>query len=70
VDSEAAAYLLDRGAGINWVAPWEDLTPRDAAERGQRQNGVDARELIGWLRRQGARRFDEGSAPTVAPDRP
>jgi hypothetical protein len=44
-----AAYLLDRGADLNWIPPWEDLTPLDAAQRS------DATDLVGWLRARGAR---------------
>ena len=35
-----AAYLLDRCADINWIAPWDGHTPLDAARR----NGFD--ELV------------------------
>jgi ankyrin repeat protein len=45
----AAEYLLERGADLNWVPPWEDLTPLDAARRNE------AGELVAWLRRRGAR---------------
>ena len=45
----AAAYLLDRGADLNWIPPWEDLTPLDAAERS------GATELVHWLRGRGAK---------------
>ena len=48
-----AAFLLDRGADINWVAPWEDRTPLDAALR----SGAEA--VAGWLRKLGARTFAE-----------
>ncbi len=48
-----AAFLLDRGADINWVAPWEDRTPLDAALR----SGAEA--MVGWLRGLGARTFAE-----------
>jgi hypothetical protein len=44
-----AAYLLARGAALDWPAPWEPATPRDAAER-EGHAGVAA-----WLRQQGAR---------------
>ena len=44
-----AEYLLDRGADIDWVPPWEPLTPLDAAVRG------GAGDLAGWLRDRGAR---------------
>jgi hypothetical protein len=39
----AAAYLLKRGADVNWFG-YDDLTPLDAARR----EGAD--ELIEWLR--------------------
>ncbi len=45
----AATYLLDRGAELDWLPPWEDLTPLDAANRS------GATELVGWLRTRGAR---------------
>jgi ankyrin repeat protein len=44
-----AEYLLDRGADLDWVPPWEPLTPLDAAARG----GAD--DLVAWLRGRGAR---------------
>jgi uncharacterized protein len=44
-----AEYLLDRGADIDWVPPWEPRTPLDAAAR----SGAD--DLVGWLRARGAR---------------
>jgi uncharacterized protein len=50
----AAEYLLDRGADLNWIPPWEQLTPLDAAERSE------ATELVEWLRARGA-----GSATEV-----
>jgi hypothetical protein len=43
-----AEYLLDRGADLNWIPPWEELTPLDAARRSS------AVELAQWLRNQGA----------------
>jgi uncharacterized protein len=45
---QAAEYLLDRGADLNWIPPWEPLTPLDAAERSE------AAELVEWLRARGA----------------
>lgn len=45
---EAAEYLLDRGADLNWLAPWEPMTPLDAAERGEYD------ELVAWLKARGA----------------
>ena len=47
---EAVRFLLDRGANVDWVPPWEDLTPMDAAVRSQRENGVDAQPVIDFLR--------------------
>ncbi len=44
-----AEYLLDRGADLNWLPPWEALTPLDAARRS------DASELGEWLRGRGAK---------------
>jgi uncharacterized protein len=45
---QCAAYLLDRGAELNWIPAWEQLTPLDAARRS------DAVELVEWLRGRGA----------------
>ncbi len=50
---QAAEYLLDQGADLNWLPPWEQLTPLDAAERSE------AGELVEWLRARGARRASE-----------
>jgi uncharacterized protein len=46
---EAAEYLVDRGAELNWIPPWEELTPLDAAQRS------DADGLVKWLRARGAK---------------
>jgi ketosteroid isomerase-like protein len=43
----AAAYLLERGADINWVG-YDDLTPLEAAQRS------GATDLLVWLRDHGA----------------
>lgn len=43
-----AEVLLDRGAAIDWLPPWERATPLDAA---QREGAVD---LVSWLRARGA----------------
>ncbi|MGH2698636.1 MAG: ankyrin repeat domain-containing protein [Actinomycetota bacterium] len=51
-----AEYLLDRGADLNWIPPWENLTPIDAAERS------DAAELVRWLRGRGAKSASENTA--------
>ncbi|MFI9638811.1 ankyrin repeat domain-containing protein [Micromonospora sp. NPDC051925] len=42
-----AAYLLARGAQLNWVPPWEHLTALDAATR------RGATGLVAWLRARG-----------------
>lgn len=49
----AAEYLLSRGATVNWIPPWEELTPLDAARR----SGAD--ELVEWLGGQGGKRAEE-----------
>ena len=48
----AAAYLLGRGADVNWIG-WDDLTPLDVAQ----QSGAD--ELVAWLRTMGAQSASE-----------
>jgi hypothetical protein len=50
-----AEYLLQRGADLNWIPPWEDLTPLDAATRHQ------ADELVLWLHGHGAKSATEPS---------
>lgn len=45
---ECAQYLLARGADLNWIPPWERVTPLDAAVRD------GAEDLAAWLREQGA----------------
>lgn len=50
----AAEYLLEAGADLNRIAPWERLTPLDAAVRSSEQNGTHAEALIDWLRSAGA----------------
>ncbi|MGH3165737.1 MAG: ankyrin repeat domain-containing protein, partial [Trebonia sp.] len=47
---ETARYLAERGADINWRAPWSGETPLDAA-REQHQRAV-----VAWLTESGARR--------------
>ena len=46
---QVAEYLLDRGAEVNWMPQWEDLTPLDAAAR------ENADELVRRLRHRGAK---------------
>ena len=43
-----AEYLLQKGAELNWVAPWDGLTPLDAARRSK------AAQLAAWLTERGA----------------
>ena len=50
---EAAELLLDRGAELNWLPPWEERTPLDAARRSE------APELAAWLESRGARSATE-----------
>jgi hypothetical protein len=49
----AAEYLLDRGAELNWISTWDQLTPLDAARRSE------AEDLVAWLRLRGAKSADE-----------
>jgi uncharacterized protein len=49
----AAEYLLERGADLNWISGWDGLTPLDAARRSE------AHELVEWLQRRGARTASE-----------
>jgi hypothetical protein len=42
-----AKYLLQQGADLNWVAPWDGTTPLDAARRN------NFHELAAWLAEQG-----------------
>jgi hypothetical protein len=43
----AAELLLERGADMNSLPPWEELTPLDAARRSE------ARDVVEWLLAQG-----------------
>jgi uncharacterized protein len=45
---EAARYLLEHGADLNWVG-WDDLTSLDVAVQ------AGHKELADWLRDQGAK---------------
>jgi ankyrin repeat protein len=42
-----AEYLLQEGAELSWIAPWDGLTPLDAARRSE------ATQLAAWLTDQG-----------------
>lgn len=46
---QAAEYLLERGALLNWISVWDGLTPLDAARRNP--NG----DLVQWLQNRGAK---------------
>jgi len=51
---QATAHrLLQQGAELNWVAPWDGLTPLDAARRSE------ADQLANWLVTRGARTASE-----------
>ena len=56
---QAAEYLLDRGADLNWIG-WDELTPLDVASQ------AEASELVDWLRSNGAKTAGE----LKAADRP
>ena len=43
----AAEYLVERGADLNWISTWDELTPLDAARR----SGAD--QLVQWLQPRG-----------------
>lgn len=44
-----AEYLVEQGARLDWIAPWEPMTALDAAVR----SGAD--DLAAWLRDRGAK---------------
>jgi ankyrin repeat protein len=50
---QAAEYLLDRGADLNWVPGWDQHTPLDMAQ------ASGAEDLVEWLQGQGARSADQ-----------
>ena len=52
---EAAQLLHERGADLDWIPPWEELTPLDAATRSVRENGTAAHDLLAWLVERGAK---------------
>ena len=56
---QCAEYLLDRGAELNSIPPWENLTPLDAAER------EHATGLMQWLRARGATTAARRSDPAA-----
>jgi ankyrin repeat protein len=46
---QAAQYLLERGADLNWLPPWAKGHPLDIAEKSGNQ------DLVAWLRARGAK---------------
>jgi len=50
---QVAEFLLARGADLNWISTWDELTPLDAARR----EGAD--ELVEWLVGRGAKSTSE-----------
>ncbi len=46
-------YLLARGADMNWIPPWEKLTPLDTARRSHTDH------FVVWLRGLGAKSAEE-----------
>ncbi len=50
---QVAEQLVEPGATVDWVPPWEPLTPLDAAER----HGFTA--VAAWLRGLGARSYQD-----------
>jgi hypothetical protein len=54
---EAADYLLDRGANINWMPPWAKGTALDAARKHNSATNRPPRadNLVDWLLNRGAK---------------
>jgi len=50
---DVAAFLIERGADVNWIASWDGTTPLDAAARNETSGTVD------WLRARGGRTAEE-----------
>jgi ankyrin repeat protein len=50
---QAAQFLLDQGADVDWIPGWENLTPLEAAIRS------NATEVVDWLRERGAKTATE-----------
>ncbi|WP_020619816.1 ankyrin repeat domain-containing protein [Paenibacillus daejeonensis] len=55
--TDAAAYLLQQGAELNWRAVWDGLTPLDAAKRS------GATDTVSWLVSQGGQSAQDGGVP-------
>jgi hypothetical protein len=56
-----AQRLLAAGADISWVAPWDGLTPLDAARRSASDGVATWQDVADWLVAQGARPAGDGS---------
>jgi hypothetical protein len=54
-----AQRLLAAGADISWVAPWDGLTPLDAARRSASDGVATWQEVADWLVDQGAQPASE-----------
>jgi uncharacterized protein len=54
-----AQRLLAAGAEISWVAPWDGLTPLDAARRSESDGVATWQDVADWLVAQGARSASE-----------
>ncbi|KWV54102.1 hypothetical protein AS156_07690 [Bradyrhizobium macuxiense] len=54
-----ARYLLERGADLNWLAPWTGQTPLDIAEKAERH------DIAAWLRESGATRGEKSDPDAV-----
>jgi uncharacterized protein len=49
---DMAAYLLERGADLNWIG-WDEKTPLDVVDE------TAAADLAAWLRARGAKHRNE-----------
>jgi len=54
-----AQRLLAAGADLSWVAPWDGLTPLDAARRSASDGVATWQEVADWLVAQGAQPASE-----------
>jgi uncharacterized protein len=53
---EAAEYLVNRGANINWIPPWAKGTPLDAARKHNSATDHPPRDsLVEWLLSRGTK---------------
>ena len=54
-----AQRLLAAGADLSWVAPWDGLTPLDAARRSAADGVATWQEVADWLVAQGTQPASE-----------